>query len=104
MPRAQDLLELTVGRPDNRPQDGWNGLPRDRSSMYACRRMAAVQAPAIPIVGDLIRATPGTISLGQGVVSYGPPPQALERLRDFLADPQNHKYQPVMASGRCWNG
>ena len=53
-----------------------------RSPMYACRRMAGVQAPAIPIVADLIRATPGTISLGQGVVSYGPPPQALDRLRD----------------------
>jgi aspartate/methionine/tyrosine aminotransferase len=70
-----------------------------RSSMYACRRMAAVQAPAIPIVADLIRATPGTISLGQGVVSYGPPPQAVERLRDFLADPQNHKYQSVEGIG-----
>lgn len=57
--------------------------------------MAAVQAPAIPMVADLIRATPGTISLGQGVVAYGPPPQAIDRIRDFLADPQNHKYQAV---------
>jgi len=59
------------------------------------RRMAAVQAPAIPLVADLIRANPGTISLGQGVVGYGPPPQAVDRIRDFLADPQNHKYQAV---------
>ncbi len=57
--------------------------------------MAAVQAPAIPLVADLIRANPGTISLGQGVVGYGPPPQAIDRIRDFLADPQNHKYQAV---------
>lgn len=57
--------------------------------------MAAVQSPVIPLVGDLIRTNPGTISLGQGVVSYGPPPQALERLRDFLASPDPHKYQPV---------
>jgi aspartate/methionine/tyrosine aminotransferase len=57
--------------------------------------MAAVQAPAIPMVADLIRATPGTISLGQGVVAYGPPRQALDRIRDCLADPQNHKYQAV---------
>ena len=59
------------------------------------RRMAAVQAPAIPLVADLIRATPGTISLGQGVVGYGPPRQAIDRIRDFLADPENHKYQAV---------
>jgi aspartate/methionine/tyrosine aminotransferase len=57
--------------------------------------MATVQAPAIPMVADLIRATPGTISLGQGVVAYGPPSQAVSRIHDFLADPQNHKYQPV---------
>jgi aspartate/methionine/tyrosine aminotransferase len=57
--------------------------------------MAAVQAPAIPLVADLIRANPGTISLGQGVVAYGPPPTALQRVRDFLADPLNHRYQPV---------
>lgn len=57
--------------------------------------MLAVQAPAIPIVGDLIRAHPGTISMGQGVVSYGPPPQAVERLKTFMADPGNHKYQAV---------
>jgi aspartate/methionine/tyrosine aminotransferase len=59
------------------------------------RRMAAIQSPAIPIVAELIRANPGTISLGQGVVGYGPPPQAIDRIRDFLADPQNHKYQAV---------
>lgn len=47
------------------------------------------------MVADLIRATPGTISLGQGVVAYGPPPQAINRIGDFLADPQNNKYQAV---------
>ena len=40
--------------------------------------MDAIQAPIIPIVGRLIRETPGTISLGQGVVHYGPPPAALD--------------------------
>jgi len=29
------------------------------------------------------------------VVGYGPPPQALERIGAFLADPANHKYMPV---------
>lgn len=59
------------------------------------KRIAAVQAPAIPIVADWIRATPGTISLGQGVVGYGPPPQAIDRIRDFLAEPESHRYQAV---------
>lgn len=58
-------------------------------------RLQAVQAPIIPVIADLIRAHPGTISLGQGVVGYGPPPAALARIESFLADPANHKYQPV---------
>src|SRR5437899_2123283 len=58
-------------------------------------RMQSVQSPIIPVVADLIRQVPGTISLGQGVVSYGPPPQAAEELARFLADPENHKYKPV---------
>lgn len=57
--------------------------------------MQAVQQPIIPVVAELIRQHPGTISLGQGVVNYGPPPQAIDRIAQFLADPQNHKYKPV---------
>ena len=57
--------------------------------------MAAVQAPIIPVVAELIRATPGTVSLGQGVAYYGPPPEALEAVRQFAADPENHKYKLV---------
>lgn len=37
-------------------------------------------------------ATPGTISLGQGVVSYGPPPEAIEAARQFGASPGDHRY------------
>src|SRR5919202_3304164 len=58
-------------------------------------RMQAVQSPLIPIIGELIRTNPGTISLGQGVVYYGPPPDAIARLPEFLADPENHKYKLV---------
>lgn len=54
-----------------------------------------MQSPIIPIVGELVRAVPGTISLGQGVVYYPPPPEATARLSDFLADPENHKYSAV---------
>ncbi len=63
--------------------------------MREAERMRAVQSPVIPVVAELIRAHPGTISLGQGVVSYGPPPQALEQISRFLSEPDAHKYKPV---------
>lgn len=56
-------------------------------------RMTGVQSPIIPAVGQLMADYPGTISLGQGVVSYGPPQKAIARLSQFLAAPENHKYQ-----------
>ena len=59
-------------------------------------RMASVQSPIIPVVAELIRQNPGTISLGQGVVNYGPPPEAAAQIARFLADPENHKYKPVV--------
>ena len=49
--------------------------------------------PIIPWVGELIRRTPGTISLGQGVVDYAPPAAAHEALIRFCAEPARHKYQ-----------
>ncbi|MBN2318253.1 MAG: pyridoxal phosphate-dependent aminotransferase [Acidobacteria bacterium] len=62
--------------------------------MLVSDRMQAVQSPVIPIVGKLIRDHPGTISLGQGVVHYGPPKQAFDRAAKFLENPQN-KYDAV---------
>ncbi len=56
-------------------------------------RMDAVQAPIIPVLGEIIRQVPDTISLGQGVVHYGPPPEALEKIRAALASPATHEYQ-----------
>ncbi|MBD2346417.1 pyridoxal phosphate-dependent aminotransferase [Anabaena subtropica] len=58
-------------------------------------RMISVQSPIIPVVGELIHNSPGTISLGQGVVSYSPPPEAIEMLPKFLADPANNLYKAV---------
>jgi aspartate/methionine/tyrosine aminotransferase len=63
--------------------------------MQESQRLRAVQSPIIPVIADLIRSCPGTISLGQGVVNYGPPPQSLEQISRFLAEPVNHKYQAV---------
>ena len=61
-------------------------------------RMDAIQAPIIAVIGDLIRQTPGTISLGQGVVHYGPPPAALNAAAGAIACTSTHDYQP--ASGQ----
>lgn len=63
--------------------------------MNESHRLHAVQAPIIPVIADLIRRHPGTISLGQGVVGYPPPPAATEQITRFFADPSQHKYQPV---------
>ncbi len=58
-------------------------------------RMQRVQDPIIPIVARLIRDHPGTISLGQGVVHYGPPKQALEALAGAWEAPATHLYNSV---------
>ncbi|MFN0086717.1 MAG: pyridoxal phosphate-dependent aminotransferase [Blastocatellia bacterium] len=58
-------------------------------------RIQRVRTPVIPVVGELIRRHPGTISLGQGIVWYDPPPSAIEHLEQFLGTPEQHKYQAV---------
>lgn len=63
--------------------------------MNESQRLRRTQSPIIPVIADLIRSCPGTVSLGQGVVSYGPPAAALAQIERFLAEPGNHKYQPV---------
>ena len=57
--------------------------------------MQRVQPPIIPRIHALIADHPGTISLGQGIVGYPPPPGVREALDQFLADPNNHKYASV---------
>ena len=58
-------------------------------------RMNSVQSPIIPAVAAMIQKHPGTISLGQGVVYYAPPPEAIAQITAFLAKPEHHKYQAV---------
>lgn len=60
--------------------------------------MQRVDTPIIPTIAALVRETPGAISLGQGVVNYGPPAAALETIAAMCADPANHKYQAVTGS------
>ncbi len=66
-----------------------------QNTLTQSRRLASVQDPVIPIVGRWIAATPGTISLGQGVVSYSPPPEVIEAARRFGGTLLDHRYGPV---------
>jgi aspartate/methionine/tyrosine aminotransferase len=58
-------------------------------------RIAAVQAPVIPVVGRWMAETPGTIALGQGVVSYGPPEAVAEAARAACGRAEAHAYGPI---------
>lgn len=58
-------------------------------------RMDRVDTPIIPTIAALVRENPGTISLGQGVVSYGPPDDAVAGLPELMRDVQLNKYQAV---------
>ncbi|MBP2682733.1 MAG: aspartate aminotransferase [Deltaproteobacteria bacterium] len=57
-------------------------------------RAAGVTIPIIPTVAGWTAETPGTISLGQGVVHYGPPRSALDAIPGFLSGFPHHRYVP----------
>lgn len=54
--------------------------------LHFARRIENVQNPVIPIVAEWIAKHPGTISLGQGVVHYGPPPEVRRAVHLALDD------------------
>ena len=56
----------------------------------------SVQMPVMGFVADLMRDNPGTISLGQGVVHYGPPASALEAAAEAVTSPDTHGYGYVI--------
>ena len=58
-------------------------------------RLQAVQAPIIPVVAGWMGSCPGTISLGQGVVGYEPPPEVHQDIAAFWEKPVHHKYGAV---------
>ena len=58
-------------------------------------RIRSVQTPIIPTINQLIRENPGTISLGQGIAYYGPPPEAYKEVQSKLASPALNSYGPV---------
>lgn len=57
------------------------------------RRLQAVLEPVIPRVGALIAAHPGTLSMAQGMVDWGPPAAARDAVREVLADAAEDPHQ-----------
>lgn len=60
--------------------------------MHIGHTITSVQTPIIPVIGEWTRNTPGTLSLGQGMVSYPPPAAALQAIRNFGTRPEEHLY------------
>ena len=54
-----------------------------------------IQLPLIPIINELGKNNPNTISLGQGVVFYSPPEATFQYLKLFQENPGNNLYQSV---------
>ena len=71
-----------------------------RGEKPALGRMTLVQDPVIPIISELAASHPGTISLGQGIVNYPPPPETLDSIAAFLRNPENHKYGHVCGEAK----
>jgi aspartate/methionine/tyrosine aminotransferase len=59
-------------------------------------RIASVDTPVMPAIAALVRDNPGTISLGQGVVNYGPPIDAIAALPGLMGDAALNKYQAII--------
>jgi aspartate/methionine/tyrosine aminotransferase/predicted nucleotidyltransferase len=64
-----------------------SAIPQPSTPPAAAHRLAAVLDPVIPVVGELVRRTPGTLSLAQGMVNWGPPPAVAEAVRAALQQP-----------------
>jgi aspartate/methionine/tyrosine aminotransferase len=56
------------------------------------KTITSVQAPIIPQVSEWTRQTPGTLSLGQGMVAYPPPAAALQAIENFGKQAAHHLY------------
>lgn len=99
----------TAGGPFAAPMIAMNAMTSTNATMDSTRqatlraaparpsagRMAVVDQPIIPTIAGLVRDNPGTISLGQGVVNYGPPVDVAMALQVLQTQPGLQKYQAV---------
>ncbi|HTT08451.1 MAG TPA: pyridoxal phosphate-dependent aminotransferase [Gammaproteobacteria bacterium] len=75
----------------------------DAARLQASRRLHAVQAPIVAVVGEMVRRTADTISLAQGVVYYDPPDEALRAVQTFMEAGGRHQYGPVQGEEQLLN-
>lgn len=68
---------------------------KSESRLSGSRRMAAVQTPIIPMIGELVRSTPDCLSFGQGVAYYDPPQSAFDTVSQHLTEHATNLYGPV---------
>jgi len=73
---------------------------KENRPMHIGHTITSVQTPIIPVIGEWTRNTPGTLSLGQGMVSYPPPAAALQAIRNFGTRPEEHLYGPSLGYKR----
>lgn len=64
--------------------------------MMPAQRLEVVQTPVVAKIAALTRKTPDTVSLGQGIVNYGPPASVFKRLAEFGNGPFPNAYGPVV--------
>jgi aspartate/methionine/tyrosine aminotransferase len=73
---------------------------KENPSIHIGHTISSVQTPIIPVIGEWTRSTPGTLSLGQGMVSYPPPAAAMQAIRDFGSRQEEHLYGSPLGYGR----
>ena len=59
------------------------------------RRITAIQSPIVTEVARWVKAKPGALSMGQGVVSYSPPANLYAGLIQSMQAPNRHLYSAV---------
>ena len=63
------------------------------------QRVTDIQSPIIPVMAGWLQRCPGALSLGQGVVGYGPPREAMHALNVGEWQVQDHLYGAVAGEG-----
>ena len=59
-------------------------MPDEHRTIAPAQRLAGVLQPVIPEIGALVRRTPGTLSLAQGMVGWSPPAAVMAAVQDSL--------------------
>lgn len=65
------------------------------NKLLQSQRMATVEDAVIPYVNALVRKYPDTVSLGQGVVHYPPPPSVAQAVKKLMNKKEYHLYGPI---------